>query len=59
MLAHRLGESLLETFRLELARQAEEDNRIQRNGGAVLDELRRRDLQQRTVVEVGTEKDIL
>ncbi len=59
MLAHLLAEFLLGSFRLEFRRQVEEDIRIQHAGEAVLEELRRRDLQQRAVVEVGTEKDML
>lgn len=58
MLAHRLEESLREALRFELVRQVVDDSRIQRDGEAVLEELRRSDLQQRAVVEVGTEKDM-
>ncbi len=58
MLAHRLEESLVASFRLDLTRQVEKDNRIQRDDETVLGELARRDLQQRAVVDVGTEKDM-
>jgi hypothetical protein len=58
VLAHLLEEHSLECFLLELV-TAVDERRRHRGGEAVLEELRRRDLQQRAVVEVGIEQDII
>jgi hypothetical protein len=58
VLVHRLDECVLDSFRLKLIQAADEERRIHCDGEAFLDDLRRKDLQQRAVVEDGTEKDI-
>jgi hypothetical protein len=51
VLAHRFDECLLDIFRLELRRAVDEERRIHRGAEAVLEELRRRVLQQRAGVD--------
>ncbi len=45
VLAHRLHEYLLDSFRLVLVPAFDEERRIHRDGEAFLDELRRKDVQ--------------
>jgi hypothetical protein len=58
VLAHRLKGYVLDSFRLEWLYAQDEERSIHREGEAVLDDGRSKDLQQRAEVEDGTEKDM-
>jgi len=59
VLAHLFDEFLLETFRLELRRAVDEERRIYCGDEALLEEWRRRVLQQRAGVEIGRGSGII
>jgi hypothetical protein len=59
VLAHRLDDCLLRSFRLALMQADEEERRMHRENEAFLDEVRMPVLQQCATIEDGRERDIL